>query len=401
MPCFNRRAREEREAHIRAHRKYINIFENLTTSLEIIKVFHEQRPLDPLMVYLPYDGEISACYKALRTDETAALLNHAVSLYRANRQTEAKKIATCLLLFNNADLSLLLDLMWTHHDLEPAFLFASAPTPLQQKLLARFLEDPRPEMDAFQCLTWLFQGNLAYKPKILPSVKSLVGTYGRPTFAVTLAEQPTSDNAATKSLLGGVTLGTPEETWPRHKGVPLNPVLQLRVKDLPFIPEPLQGITHLCVFIHPNDLGPVFDEEGGLVIRTYTNDALVPLIAPEGLNNSTAPLSFRAFDDYPGGLETSTPYDFLQKFSSPYVNDGAPVYEWRPEFQHQSFYRPIPYEYRLLGWPRWIQDDERTDDSEFILQVADYGLWDYSETSALYLFKRKATNDFWGLLQIS
>ncbi len=401
MPCFNRRAREERDAYIRAHQKHVNLFENLSNPLEIIKVFHAVRVHDPLIIYTPYDGRISECYRALRADDTAALLDHAVGLYQANRQKEAKKIATCLLLFQSVDLSPLLDLMITQKDLEPAFLFAGAPVSLQQKLHEHFLEDPRPEMDAFQCLTWLFRANLPHKLEVLPEVKSLIDTYRRPAFAVVPRQQTGADSTPTQSFLGGVTLGAPGETWPTHEDVPLNPVLQLCMNDLPFIPEALQRITYLCVFIHPDDLGPVFDEEGGLVIRAYTDNALAPLAVPESIQNNTAPLSFRVFDDYPDGFENSRPYDFLQEISSPYVNDGAPVYDWRADFQHQSFYTPMPNECRILGWPRWIQDDERSDESEFILQVADGDLWNYGELSALYLFRRKTPDAFWGNLQIA
>lgn len=80
----------------------------------------------------------------------------------------------------------------------------------------------------------------------------------------------------TESCFGGVFAGRKESTWPENgDGEPLEGLLQVRTKDLPYCPKELAGIALIQVF-YPCGSNPdgsrvyPLDAEGdGVVVRTY------------------------------------------------------------------------------------------------------------------------------------
>jgi len=94
-------------------------------------------------------------------------------------------------------------------------------------------------------------------------------------------EQPADDPAC--SWFGKVTMAGKGETWPVYNGKYLLPLLQVRLKDLPYIPPRLQNEAFLAVFMDPDEL-PLDDPRNGqgFLVRTYkTLEELAPLAQPD------------------------------------------------------------------------------------------------------------------------
>lgn len=78
----------------------------------------------------------------------------------------------------------------------------------------------------------------------------------------------------TESCFGGVFVGQKDAVWPEHDGQPLEGVLQIRTKDLPFCPEEIAGISLIQVFVPcktwPSGLvNPRYGNGENVVVRSF------------------------------------------------------------------------------------------------------------------------------------
>ncbi len=90
-----------------------------------------------------------------------------------------------------------------------------------------------------------------------------------------------------QSCFGGDFVGRADTKWPHCRSVPMEGVLQIRTKDLPYCPPQLNGIALIQLFCMCEDSvdgfpqRPKFDEEGWYVVRTYdTLRGLRPMERP-------------------------------------------------------------------------------------------------------------------------
>ena len=188
-----------------------------------------------------------------------------------------------------------------------------------------------------------------------------------------------------KSILGNINICTKDEAWPEHDGVVLNPVLQLSIQDLPYIPTELHGTKYICIFKHPED-------PDVLVIRSYNTDNVNFIEAPHSIQQDALPtvIEFQKMNDYPCDYS----YIHIEKYL-------AENYE---RCEHDSYELQdgewLAGRCKILGWPVWIQDPVFPSNSEFILQIDSYDLWDDGDTSTLYVFRDLATKEFFGFTQM-
>ena len=83
------------------------------------------------------------------------------------------------------------------------------------------------------------------------------------------------------SCFGDVKVATQEEIWPVYDGVPMVPVFQINIKELPYIPSAFKGFSFLTYFFRATGFEQGSLNGQGWVLRAYTkNDQLVPLKAP-------------------------------------------------------------------------------------------------------------------------
>jgi len=110
-------------------------------------------------------------------------------------------------------------------------------------------------------------------------------------------------DARTSYFGAGVCL--PSEGLPIWKGKPMFPLLQIRVSELPFVPEQIRGLALLVLF-HNDDEHPFDQAHGeGWLIREYHAADLAHLVPLPSANARYAPKPFPVAwhlvsDDAPG-----------------------------------------------------------------------------------------------------
>ena len=80
----------------------------------------------------------------------------------------------------------------------------------------------------------------------------------------------------TESCFGGVFVGQKDSVWPEFDGEPLDGVLQIRTKDLPFRPKELKGVSLIQIFVPcetwPSGLvNPRYDDGENVVVRSFSS----------------------------------------------------------------------------------------------------------------------------------
>ncbi|TDB27037.1 DUF1963 domain-containing protein [Stenotrophomonas sp. ATCM1_4] len=98
-------------------------------------------------------------------------------------------------------------------------------------------------------------------------------------------------------------VGLPGETVPQWQGEPMFPLLQVRVSELPVVPEALAGIALLVLFLNRHEYPFDRPHGEGWLIREYTRlEGLVPLQADTGPFRPF-PIAWNRIDDDAPGWE--------------------------------------------------------------------------------------------------
>jgi Domain of unknown function (DUF1963) len=176
----------------------------------------------------------------------------------------------------------------------------------------------------------------------------------------------------TSSWFGRVLLAGPGEVWPLTDGEPMLALAQINLSEVPIVPEPLNGLAFLTIFIGPREL-PVDEPNGtGWCLRTYrTLDELEPLYEPapakagdpklrkgEPLTYRAVPLRWHEALDWPS--RDDVPTALLDDWDDAAETDDRQVLDGL----------------KLGGWPAcvqaavdWAERGERLSGVEFVLQI--------------------------------
>src|SRR5262249_20360336 len=147
-------------------------------------------------------------------------------------------------------------------------------------------------------------------------------------------------------------LGAGEE-WPRFRGDPLFPILQINCADVRLTDNPLSEFSFVMLFAAA--AGVLRDLGEDIVVRAYApGEELVqveppcdPLEAPGELSLAEAMTSFPDENDLPPGLKV-----FLQE-----SGDGQQVLDQDEKLRS-----------RLGGWPGWLQSGRLSSFGKFAFQ---------------------------------
>jgi len=146
------------------------------------------------------------------------------------------------------------------------------------------------------------------------------------------------------SWFGKVTHCAEGEKWPSWNGAPLMPLAQVRIDELPFIPEQLKSYCLVTVFIS-RDYLPTDTENGdGWLVRTYEDlEKLVPMEAPreEGWIKSIAMRPGKIVQDFPCWEDLEEPLDEIR-------DDFGEDYE--------DLFKNLDG-FKFGGWPTLIQSE--------------------------------------------
>ncbi len=112
-------------------------------------------------------------------------------------------------------------------------------------LLEKYTQNEDPESDLFKTIVWLTEENQNFGNfDIDIEIEEIVSKQRKVSFVAKKIEHVTANGGFKKSVLGDVNICANGETWPKSDDIFLNPVIQLAVSDLPYIPEELEGIKY-------------------------------------------------------------------------------------------------------------------------------------------------------------
>lgn len=406
-PCFIKRKRQQEEKFIADNRKNINLFKDLNNPIDIIKNFHGSRPYDQLINYENYSGSISKQYKTLDTQQQTELLNFSIKLYKEKKEREAKEIVSCLIAFTNSNIADFLREMIEAEDYAPPYLFKNSTPNIQEILFNIFLKNENIEGDLFECLVLITESSPILGDNI-DNIRKFFARYRRSAFEIKSAKKATRNDGYKKNILGNVNIIAQGESWPICDNVYLNPVIQLAISELPYVPKELEGIKYLCVYIHPDDPGSLLDRDDALVIRTYTDESLMFIEPPKSIIQESSPIiiNFENKNDYPcnyqyPNFEQYLSYKDYYSGDKEYISISKDSYNWKNDFPNSLEEELwVANDCKILGWPKWLQWPEEPENSTFIMQIDNYGLWEYGDTSTLYIFKNNMNQKFEGFIQM-
>jgi len=141
MPCVQEKKRREREAYVRTHRRDVDPYAGIEDPVEVIRVFHQSLPQDPLIRYLPYRDPIEVVYGRLDPDAADRLMSMILSHFR-NKETDlAQELLLELAAFSSADITPALRWQALEDDPYYAMPFRGADAEVRDLLLKRIDDD--------------------------------------------------------------------------------------------------------------------------------------------------------------------------------------------------------------------------------------------------------------------
>src|SRR6266567_4520874 len=139
-PCAGKRAREAREAYVRANRKDVDRYAGVTDPVDLLRLMHTPPKHDPLVDLLPAPKTFEDLYLSLTPEQALRLMNVA-SEQLPDDQYRADEIAKCLAAFTDFALDPMLE-AWLDHDRPyPALIFRRAGACVRDRLLQSLRND--------------------------------------------------------------------------------------------------------------------------------------------------------------------------------------------------------------------------------------------------------------------
>lgn len=223
-----------------------------------------------------------------------------------------------------------------------------------------------------------------FDPDLDPRAESILEEFKKGTYLAGAIDPNTSIEG---SFIGDVRICKEGEEWPRGQSGYQAPIVQLRIQDLPEVPKILEDLSYLMIFLDPEGYAPGADEIE-MCIRAYgPKDVLIPLQKPAGVLLNPRTMTFESAVDYTDG---DLPEGLCEYLQDKYPNEDESPYEC-----HNGT--------KVLGWPWWKQWSELPADSEFIMQIDEYGqpYWDWGDCPNLYIFRNITTGEFQGIVQMA
>jgi uncharacterized protein YwqG len=200
----------------------------------------------------------------------------------------------------------------------------------------------------------------------------------RPTSVAQIGKARPNGNVLT-SRFGGHFVGLSGEEWPLFRGRNMLPLIQVRLDELPLVPDELANIALFSVFVDP-ELPPVEAVNGnGWLIRTYSSlTSLEPIATPAAIN----PL--KAFQILWVLEEKDSPSweDVWEIIKALDTNETEPLLELfqvRYKTSHKT---------KIGGWPSFIQSGIASDEP-FIFQINSEPKvnWIWGDNGSGYFFR--------------
>ncbi len=155
MPCYQEQERKKRQAYIEKHRKTMNLYENLTNHVDILKVMHAPKKYDPLIQYVPYPFSMEQIYISLSALEADSMMKYALEVLAVNNESEAEDILLSLVCYRDDNiLDALPELIQRGLFYHP-ILFKDSPQDIRDQLLERVAWDEDNRNHLLLVLGWI------------------------------------------------------------------------------------------------------------------------------------------------------------------------------------------------------------------------------------------------------
>ena len=218
--------------------------------------------------------------------------------------------------------------------------------------------------------------------------------YAKPVIIANVKKQ-TQEMSTISSGYGGVFWGTSNEGWPIYDGRFMVAALSIRVDELPSVPDHLEGIALLNIFIdhseHP-------EEDGATIIRTYPSlDGLQPIDIPTKEIADFHSIAWKATTDYPDGtmLEYKLLWDEIKKDFDDHERRRAIEGQYWAQFEehHDEIQQSFPNHsgLKIGGWPTMIQVSPiaflADEDPGYLAQLDSTVIYSFYDDGIGYLMK--------------
>ncbi|MGF1742873.1 hypothetical protein L4C34_17720 [Vibrio profundum] len=154
IPCVQRMQNEARLAYIKKHRKTVDPYAGVSDPVELIKIYHEERPYNPLVEYLPLCSPIEAVYRDLSEFDVSSLIKHAIQQAESGHVDSIEAIGTALVAFRNSNVVLLHHYMLKHKIYYPSIIFKNAASDVVNTLLNEVHRDSENRNRILLALAW-------------------------------------------------------------------------------------------------------------------------------------------------------------------------------------------------------------------------------------------------------
>ncbi|MDR7315496.1 DUF1963 domain-containing protein [Brevibacillus nitrificans] len=155
MPCHQAQERQKRQAYFEKHRKTVNVYENLSDPVEILKVMHVPRKHDPLIQYVRYPVSKEQLYVSLTTDEAGRMLKHALELLAEGDEEQAEAILSSLVCYRNENIAAALPELMEQGMYNPALVYKDASPAVRDRLLEQVEWDDENRNLLLLALSWI------------------------------------------------------------------------------------------------------------------------------------------------------------------------------------------------------------------------------------------------------
>ena len=153
-------------------------------------------------------------------------------------------------------------------------------------------------------------------------------------------------DALDASWFGRVLLGKPGERWPTHAGKPMIPLCQINCRELPYIPESLEDLAFLTLFISADKLPSGTPNGEGWELRAYSSLLDLVEIAVPQLNSPIRAFPVRwelIEEDYPCWEDVA--WELRQEVGEKYHGifeniQGSKIGGWPSLIQGELFWAP-------------------------------------------------------------
>lgn len=186
-------------------------------------------------------------------------------------------------------------------------------------------------------------------------------------------------NNIKSSWFGKVLVGKEDEEWPKSNGNAMTPLLQINLSNITELPDSLDGIEFITVFIDSDNYSDNLSES--LLIRTYQNiEELISLNTVDYISG-IKPFQLESYKENDCPSWDDCPISIPEEFEDDYET----------LFENKSGIK-------IGGWPSLIQGEIfwESDNTEFVFQIdsIEKANWQWGDGGVAYFGKNPQTNDW-------